>query len=182
MSKIQTWPWPFPPRSVDPDSRPARGCGQVCWGGGEGPRHRCFVRLPEQGGGAGHRTLGHGAQPAAAGQPWGSEGTRALFCTGTKYVSYSVWAISYQLATLYVFLMFLAWVCGFVFSIAGCNVGQLSCKVLCPEHVAGLVLLGQQLPGLPAGGRWQCWTQRRRDGLPGQTGGLHLPPAHRHLG
>lgn len=48
----------------------------MCWRGGEGPRHRCFRRLPEQGGGAGHRTLGHGAQPAAAGQPSGCEGTR----------------------------------------------------------------------------------------------------------
>lgn len=69
----------------------------------------------------------------------------------------------------------------FVF-MAGCNAGQLSCKVLCPEHVPGLVLLGQQLSGLPACRRRQCWTQRRGDGLQGQTGGLHLPPAHRHLG
>lgn len=83
------------------------------------------------------------------------------------------------------YMCFSCFLLGYVvlfFFIAGCNVGQLSCKVLCPEHVAGLVLLGQQLPGLPTGGRRQCWTQRRRDRLQGQTGGLHLPPAHRHLG
>lgn len=67
-------------------------------------------------------------------------------------------------------------------SIPGHNLGQLSCEVLRPEHVPGLVLLGQQLPGVPASGRRECGAQRRRDGLQGQTGGLHLSPAHRHLG
>lgn len=66
--------------------------------------------------------------------------------------------------------------------IAEWNAGQLPRKVLLPEHVQGLVLPGQQLSGLPASGRRQRRTQRRGDGLQGQTGGLHLPPAHRHLG
>lgn len=168
MSEIQMWPWPLPPRGVDPDGRPARGCGQVRWRGGEGPRHRCFVCLPEQGGGAGHRTLGHGAQPPAAGQPSGCEGTRALCCEPSTSIS----IMSFSSSCLGVSFVFMA----------ECHAGQLSCKILCPEHVPGLILLGQQLSGLSAGGRRQCRTQRRGDELQGQTGGLHLSPAHRHLG
>lgn len=102
-----------------------------------------------------------------------------LHCTITKYHSLRLCVRSQQ-ASLLSFSRFCLGVS--LLFIAGCNAGQLSCKVLCPEHVPGLVLLGQQLSGLPASGRRHCRTQRRGDGLQGQTGGLHLSPAHRHLG
>lgn len=50
----------------------------MCGRGGEGSCDRGLVCLSKQGGGAGHRSLGDGPKPAAAGQPSGQTSARVI--------------------------------------------------------------------------------------------------------
>lgn len=156
-------------RCMDIDRGVARRGGEVCGWGGERSWHCRLITGPNQGNHPRHCSLGPGPKQTATDQPTGNFSIQGWIPqVHVKWVKINC---PQPRTALLVFLM-----------LSRSLSGQLPCQVLCAEHFTWHLLSGQQLPGLSAGRRRQCWAQRVWGWLQGPSGEIHLQPEDGHLG